>query len=293
MSLEIDVAFVDQFTSNVIHLAQQKGSRLRDTVRHEDISGKRKAFERIGHTAARKRTSRHSDTPRMEVPHSRRWLGLADYDWADLVDKEDEIRLLISPTSHYAKEASYAMGRAMDDVIIEAYDAPVFTGENGDVVSTFDANQEVGEDVGGTDTNLNVEKLIETKSLFGVNDVDEDLPLILVVTQYQLDALLRQTEVTNSDYNTVKALAAGKVDSFMGFNFKRTQRLPKTGAVRSCYAYVSGEQSPIILGVGKDINSRMSERADKNYALQVFFSMSIGATRVTDQEIVRVLCTES
>ena len=102
MSTQITTAFVEQYKSNVFHLAQQKGSRLRDCVRTETVTGKAHFFERIGSTAAQKRTSRHSDTPRMDTPHSRRKVTMDDYDWADLIDNEDKVRMLISPQSEYA-----------------------------------------------------------------------------------------------------------------------------------------------------------------------------------------------
>ena len=93
MSTQITTAFVEQYKSNVLHLAQQKGSRLRNAVRVEMVTGKSAFFERIGSTAAEKRTSRHSDTPRMDTPHSRRKVSLDDYDWADLIDQEDKVSM--------------------------------------------------------------------------------------------------------------------------------------------------------------------------------------------------------
>ena len=66
MSVQITTAMVEQYAGNVAHLAQQKGSRLRNAVRVETVVGKSAFFEQIGATAARKRTSRHSDTPRMD-----------------------------------------------------------------------------------------------------------------------------------------------------------------------------------------------------------------------------------
>jgi len=120
MSVQITTAFVEQYKSNVFHLAQQKGSRLRDAVRTETVVGKAHFFERIGSTAALKRTSRHSDTPRVDTPHSRRKVTMDDYDWADLIDNEDKVRMLISPSSEYAQAGAWAMGRAMDDAIIDA-----------------------------------------------------------------------------------------------------------------------------------------------------------------------------
>ena len=86
MSVQITNAFVEQYKGNVEHLVQQKGSRLRDCVSVESVTGKNAYFEQIGSTAAQVRTSRHSDTPRMDTPHSRRRVSLADYDWSDLID---------------------------------------------------------------------------------------------------------------------------------------------------------------------------------------------------------------
>jgi len=120
MSTQITTAFVEQYKSNVFHLAQQKGSRLRGAVKTETVTGKAHFFERIGSTAAQLRTSRHSDTPRVDTPHSRRKVTMNDYDWADLIDNEDKVRMLISPQSEYAQAGAYAMGRAMDDAIIAA-----------------------------------------------------------------------------------------------------------------------------------------------------------------------------
>lgn len=80
MSIQITEAFVQQYRANVYHLSQQKGSRLRKAVRVEIVNGKNAYFEQLGATAARARTSRHSDTPRMDTPHSRRRVSLTDYD---------------------------------------------------------------------------------------------------------------------------------------------------------------------------------------------------------------------
>ena len=80
MSVQITTAFVRQYHSNVVHLSQQKGSRLRMGVRVEMVNGKSSFYDQIAATAARKRTSRHADTPRMDTPHKRRRVTLDDYD---------------------------------------------------------------------------------------------------------------------------------------------------------------------------------------------------------------------
>src|SRR3989304_4440327 len=111
MSFEITEAFVKQFNSTVYHLSQQKGSRLMGLVRQETQKGKEQYFDRIGQVVAQKKVSRHSDTPLIDTPHSRRRVTLVDYEHADLVDDADKIKMLIDPTSDYAQAFMWAFGR--------------------------------------------------------------------------------------------------------------------------------------------------------------------------------------
>ena len=109
MSTQITTAFVEQYSSNVSMLAQQMGSRLRSAVDVESVRGKHAFFDQIGVTAAQVRSTRHGDTPQVTTPHSRRRVGLADYEWADLIDDLDKVRMLADPTSSYAKAAAAAI----------------------------------------------------------------------------------------------------------------------------------------------------------------------------------------
>lgn len=297
MSFEITTAMVDQFKSNVSHLAQQRGSRLRGLVRTEAITGKRYPFELIDATSARKRLSRHSDTPRVDTPHARRWAALSDYDWADLVDNEDKARLIISPESEYAIAGSMAMGRTMDDIIIDAALGTAYEGADGTATAAFLASQSVAanfvESGAASASNLTIGKLRRASEILGENDVAEELPRFAIVSQSQITSLLKTTEVTSSDYNVVKALVDGQIDTFMGFKFVRTQRLPKAGDERDTIFFSGGSEGGIGLAVGRDVQARMSERDDKNYAMQVFLSMSLGAARIDDKCVVKVTCDES
>ena len=93
MSTEINKAFVQQFSSNLIRLAQQRGSKLVGTTMKKEVTGKYAHFDRLGATAASKRTSRHGDTPLTDTPHSSRRVSLEDYEVADLIDSQDEVRV--------------------------------------------------------------------------------------------------------------------------------------------------------------------------------------------------------
>ena len=287
MSVQITTAFIEQYKSNVFHLAQQKGSRLRDAVRSEQVVGKAHYFERIGSTAALKRTSRHSDTPRVDTPHSRRRVTMEDYDWADLIDNEDKVRMLISPDSEYAQAGAWAMGSAMDDAIIDAASGNAFGGVAGGTTVALPSGQKIAHGSAG----LSVTKLIEAKEILDANSVDPEEPRYCVVTSKQLSDLLAITQITSADFNSVKALVQGDIDTFLGFNFIRTERLDTNSS--SNRLVLAFAQSGIGLAVGQDIQTRISERADKNYATQVFLSMTIGATRIEDEKVVEIECTES
>ena len=111
MSNQITTAFVQQYSNNVQMLSQQKGSLLRNAVDSETVVGKNSFFEQVGQATAQKRVSRHSDTPQIDTPHQRRRVSMVDYEYADLIDKQDQIRPLIDPTSSYAP-VSYTHLRA-------------------------------------------------------------------------------------------------------------------------------------------------------------------------------------
>jgi hypothetical protein len=284
MSSQITTAFVQQYSANIQMLSQQMGSLLRDKVRQESVVGKNAFFDQVGSVTAQLKTSRHSDTPQIDTPHSRRRVSLADYEYADLIDQQDKVRLLIDPTSSYAQAAAYAMGRAMDDVIIAAATGTAFTGETG---ATSESAQTA---IAAGGTGLTIAKLRTAKQTFDLASVDPSIPRHIVVGPEQITNLLGTTEVTSSDFNTVKALANGEVNSFLGFNFTVSNRLAKSGNDRTCIAFA---QDGITLGIGKDVSARIDERADKSYATQVYYCMSIGATRMEQAKVVPITCTEA
>ena len=286
MSVQITTAFVEQYKANVLHLAQQKGSRLRDAVRTETVTGKSHFFERIGSTAAQKRTSRHSDTPRMDTPHSRRKVSMDDYDWADLIDNEDKVRLLISPSSEYAMAGAWAMGRAMDDAIIAAATGTAYSGVAGGTSVSLPAGNKVAH--GGV--GLSVNKLLNAKEILDAGDIDPDEPRFVVCTAGQIADLLAITEITSADFNTVRALAAGQIDTYLGFKFIQSQRLGQDSTPNR--QNIAFTKSAIGLALGSDISTKISERADKNYATQVFLSMTIGATRIEEEKMVEIAAVE-
>lgn len=286
MSVEITTAFVNQFSSNIQMLSQQMGSLLRNAVDVETVNGEKAFFDQVGSAAAVLRTTRHADTPLIDTPHSRRMVTMADYEYADLIDDQDKVRLLVDPTSTYARAAAAAMSRAMDDVIIAAAFGTSLTGKDGTTSTPFDSNNSIA--VGAT--GLTLAKLIEAKEILDSNSVDPSIPRYIAVSPKQITNLLDDPEVTSSDFNTVRALVKGELDTYVGFKFITTNRLPVDGSNdRRVFAWA---MDGIKLAVGKEPSARIDERADKSYATQVYYCMSVGATRMEEAKVVEIICDE-
>ena len=287
MSNQITTAFVEQYSNNVQMLSQQKGSLLRGSVDVETVVGNNAFFEQVGSAVAQKRVSRHSDTPQLDTPHAKRRVSLVDYEYADLIDQQDKVRTLIDPTSAYANAAAFALGRSMDDEIIAAATGNAFTGATGSTSTALGSDQAITES--GTD-GLTIAKLRTAKEKFDLASVDPSLPRFLVVGPRQVSDLLGTTSVTSSDFNTVKALVNGEVDTFMGFKFITSTRLAIASSKRLCLAFAG---DGIKLALGKDVMTRIDERSDKGYSTQVYVCMSIGATRMEESKVVSIQAHEA
>ena len=287
MSNQITTAFVQQYSNNVQMLSQQKGSLLRNAVDVETVVGKNAFFDQVGVATAQKRVSRHSDTPQIDTPHARRRVSLVDYEYADLIDNQDKIRTLIDPTSSYAMAAAYALGRAQDDEIISAISGTAYTGETGSTATTLPSSQKITE---SGSAGLTIAKLRSAKEILDLSSVDPSIPRYIAVSPKQITDLLGTTEVTSSDFNSVKALANGEVNTFIGFNFIVSNRLSITGSKRLALVWA---MDGCKMAIGQDLMTRIDERSDKGYATQIYVCQSIGATRMEEAKIATIECVES
>ncbi len=304
MANTYDVAFVQQYSANVQMLAQQIGSRFAGKCRVEPVKGYYGYFDQVGSTTATKRAQVYGTSGShpgygqgndafKNTPHVRRQVPLYDYDWADLIDEPDKIRSLIDPTNAYAMAAAAAMGRAKDDELIAAAFGDAKTGKEGGTTITWAA--QTGQIIPYGSTGMTIAKILSAKEILDANEIDERIPRYMSLTAKQVTELLNSTEIKSADYNTVKALAEGRLNTFAGFEFVRSERLTTiTDAVpntyRRCIAWAA---DGLLLGVGQNVKARVTERSDYNYATQVFFSMVIGATRMEETKVVEVQCLEA
>jgi hypothetical protein len=138
VSNEIETFRVRKYTDGITLLAQQKESRLRNRVRVENsVIAKIAFFDQIGVTSMVEKTTRHGDTPLIEVPHRRRAVTLKWKHTADLIDDVDVNQILNEPAGTYGAAMAAAAGRDIDKTIIDQFDAISRTGEDGATIPTM------------------------------------------------------------------------------------------------------------------------------------------------------------
>jgi hypothetical protein len=294
---QIPEHYTTQFDQNWRHLVQQKNSRLREYVTLDSITGKEKTYNQLDTAAMQLITSRSGETRISDQATAKRWIRPRAYDTAKLFDEFDEQLLgeVVLPTSPVVQSHGAAYARTADQVIIEALGGTAFTGETGVTPTALPGGQKVAVDyveVGSAaNSGLTIAKLRAAKFILDAAEIDEEEERIIVVSAKQLQDLLRTTEITSADYNSVKALVDGTVNTFMGFKFRKTQLLPlnTSSDVRSCYVYV---KSGIMLAE-RGLKTHMDIRTDKSHSLQIRSVASLGATRMEEKKVVEIACDES
>ncbi len=303
MSYPIPVHMVQGYTQNVMRLLQQRGGKLAAAVTQGSYTGKAvKAVEQIGAVRPVKNLSRHADTPLISTPGDARWVYPNDWDWGELIDNPDKLRMLIDPTSAYVVNGVDAMRRAQDQEILQSFFANAQTGENGTVSTAFPGTQVVGVGVGGANSNLNVAKLRAARRLMRAAGVDiESDQLYIAVTAADEDGLLNEIQITSKDFNSDQAvLVDGRITRFMGFNFIPVEFTdPVSYDPDTVSALTSGvnrllpcwARSGVHLGMWNDVTVSVDRRPDKRNATQIYITQTVGATRTEERRVVQIQTT--
>jgi hypothetical protein len=136
---------------------------------------------------------------------------------------------------------------------------------------------------------MNVAKLRYAKRLLDENDV----PLndrFIAISPLQLSELLSATAITSSDYNSVKALVSGEVDTFLGFKFIMSNRLSTDESTyRECLYW---HKSGLLLVKGQDMQVAIDPIPQKGNAILVQASLTMGSTRMNETAVGKILCSE-
>lgn len=295
MAVQITTAMKNQYRDTIEQAVQQVNSRLSGTVGIEMLEGENTFIDRVGVTDMVEKTGRNEDTPIISTPHDRRAISFKDFVWADLVDKEDELRKIGDVKSAYMQAAMAAANRTKDKEILKAMIGTSFAGKYGEVSVPYSTTNDVAVDFvwSGSPVNsgLTVPKLLRARTNILKRNVDlAEEKLYLVVNAKALEDLLNSTQVGSADYNSIKPLVDGTVKTFAGFEFIHSEMLKDIpGYIDGSNMYLPFYTSKAIkLGIANDIETRIDPRPDKNYATQLYMKMSIGAARMWEERIGRI-----
>ena len=279
MAVSISNAFVTLFDSEVKQ-AYQGQRALAGLTRERTVEGNTVKFPKIGKGTATIRVPQTDVTP-LNVTYSQVTATMEDYIAAEYSDIFNQAKVNFQERAELVQVVAGAIGRRMDQVVIDA-------------LSASSGTNTVANSVGGANSNLNVAKLRAAKKAMDAKNVPAE-GRCMVVHANNLDSLLAETEVTSSDFNSVKALVTGDVDTFLGFKFITLGDRDEGGLAidssndRVVYAF---HKDAMGLGIGMGQQSRVDYIPEKTSFL-VASMFSAGSVAIDAEGITKITCREA
>jgi len=280
MAQGISNAFVTLFDAEVKQAFQAQRA-LAGLVRERNgVEGSTVKFPKIGKGSATIRIPQSDVTP-LNVTYSQVTATLSDYNAAEYSDIFHQAKVNFDERRELVQVVSNAIGRRMDQLVLDA-------------LAASSTSLTVSNDIGATDSNLNVAKLRRAKKLLDQYNVPAE-GRVMVISAAGLEGLLGETQTTSADFNSVQALVSGSIDTFLGFKFitlgdRAEGGLPIDGSLdRVCYAF---HKDAVGMGIG------MAQKTEINYVPEktsflVNSMFSAGAVAIDDEGIVKITCRES
>jgi len=279
MAINLSTAFVTLFDAEVKQ-AYQGQAQLRPAVRvRSGVEGSTYKFPKIGKGVAQVRIPQTDVTP-LNVTYGSVTATLSDYIAAEYSDIFMQAKVNFDERAELVKVVSGAIGRRQDQLIIDA------------LVASSTSNT-VAKSIGGASTNLNLDKLLEAKKLLDAKNVPMDNRHIFIHAN-NLSGLLGETKVTSSDFNSIKALVNGELNTFLGFNFhtigdRDEGGLPITTGDRKVYAF---HRDAIGMAEGIAPKTEINYIPEKTSFL-VSSMFSAGSVAIDAEGIVEITCDEN
>lgn len=277
MAVGISNAFVQLFDAEVKQAYQASRALAGVTRERNNVEGNQVKFPKIGKGTATIRVPQSDVTP-LNVSYSQVTASMSDYIAAEYSDIFHQAKVNFDERRELVQVVGNAIGRRMDQLVIDALNAA-------------SSPSTVGTDIGGVGTNLNLAKLLAAKKALDAKNVPAE-GRCMVIHANGLAALLDETELTSSDFATVKALSMGEIDTFLGFKFIMLGDRDEGGlplpSTRTSFAF---HRDAIGLGISMNQKSEINYVPEKTSFL-VASMFSAGAIAIDDEGIVKISSTE-
>lgn len=294
MSLNIPDHYVKEFSTNVELLLQEKGTKLRGSVmegRHVGESAS--PVDQIGTVEMQEVTNRFAPMGRVDAAVDRRWVSPRDFDLPQSIDTFDKLRLITDPESSYTQNAVFAAGRKIDTLIIQAFQGTALTGKAGATSTSFTSGNEVAVTVGGSNSRLNVAKLLSVKETMRINHIDFDSEEVYAgLTAKDESALLNEIQITSEQFNRQDkpVLSDGKITRFLGITFIYCELIETVATGTNKVNVPVWVKSGMHLGIWKDVETSISRRNDlRGEPWQSYVTATFGATRTQENKVYNIV----
>ncbi len=247
MSKVLSSVAVTEFDSLVKHAYQNAGLLKGAVTVRNNVVGDTYKFRNMGKGLANQKSTSDLVTP-MDISHGFATATLQNWNAPEYTDMFDAQTVNFDEKQELASTIAQSLGRRCDQLVIDAMDAE--TTYAGTVVE------------GGT--NLTTEKVIEAQVALRAQGVPNS-NLFAAINAQGLGGLLNQEEITSSDYNNVKALVNGDVDTFGGFKFVVIEDRAEGGLTEAADIVDSYffSQDAVGLAIGIDIKTDVDWIADR------------------------------
>jgi hypothetical protein len=255
MSVYLTAAQVQQFDSEVKH-AYANAGLLRKAVRVKTgVVGYQHRFPKMGKGIATPRIPQTDVVP-MNIAHTNATATLTDWNAPEYTDIFNQQKVNYSEREQLAQIIAGAIGRREDQLIINALDS-----------ATLAAGNQIDENTGGTDTNLNTAKMRAAKRVLDVQGAPMGERWALIHANC-LFGLLGDSDATTFDRNAIKALVDGEITKWLGFNIISVEDrseggLPYASNEYECFFFHGGSSGSVGLAVGLDFKTEVNYIAEK------------------------------
>lgn len=238
-------------------------------------------------------TSRNAATP--DTPHTftARQFKLRKFVHTEHPDNFDRLKSVNNLNSPIINDFVYALDKKCASIFVESAFGNAL--ETSDDVNSFTTKALPAAQItahGGT--GLTLDKIRVTHRKLRIACASKRIPLTWLITEYEVEDLLKIEEFVNNDYNQ-KALITGEAVPFMGFNFHvlDSDVIPTTtetvgGSLRTINRTCAFAQNGMVLGENAGIGTRITEDKDACFNTVLYAERYCGAMRLWDDLVVEV-----
>jgi hypothetical protein len=251
MSKVLSSVAVTEFDSLVKHAYQNAGLLRGAVTVRNNVVGDTYKFRNMGKGLANQKSTSDLVTP-MDVSHSFATATLQNWNAPEYTDMFDAATVNFDEKQELASTIAQSLGRRTDQLIIDAMDAETTYADT------------VGKDTGGTDSNLNIEKIIAAQVALRSKGVPNS-NLYAAIEAKGLGGMLNEDKISSVDYANIKALVNGDVDTFGGFKFVIIEDRVEGGLTEAANVVDSYffSQDAVGLAIGIDMKTDIDWIADR------------------------------